>query len=146
MAAHEIVVLDRYVASNLAHQAAKLDGAQQSRLIELITRLEYDVYGLPRADRVILLDLPAETARQLVARKAPRTYTHNAADLQEADLTYQSRVRELYRELAERDAAWRVVPVTAADGTLRQVEAVALDVLSHVPIHGRRADSGAAQQ
>ena len=33
LAAHDVVVLDRYVASNVAHQAARLDGAERERLI-----------------------------------------------------------------------------------------------------------------
>jgi dTMP kinase len=130
---HDIVVLDRYVASNIAHQAAKRDGDDRTRLIDHIARLEFDIYQLPRADRVILLDLPAETARELVARKARRNYTEAEADLQEADVAYQRRVRDLYRELAASDPAWRIVSVTDASGALRQVETIASEVLSHVP-------------
>jgi dTMP kinase len=33
LAAHDIVVLDRYVASNVAHQAARLEGPQREQLI-----------------------------------------------------------------------------------------------------------------
>ncbi len=132
IAEHEFVVLDRYVASNVAHQAAKRDGDNRQRLISLIEQLEYGVYQLPRADRVILLDLPAETARELVSRKSRRDYTDATADLQEADLAYQRSVRELYRELAARDATWRVVPVVDSRSQLRPVETIAAEVLSQV--------------
>jgi dTMP kinase len=125
---HDVVVLDRYVASNIAHQAAKLDGSDRTTLIEQITRLEFELYKLPRPDRVILLDLPAEQARELIARKARRDYTAAEVDLQEADTDYQRRVRDLYRTLAEADPAWRRVPVADAAGELRSVAAVAADV------------------
>jgi thymidylate kinase len=77
---------------------------------------------------VILLDLPAEQARELIARKARRDYTAAEVDLQEADTDYQRRVRDLYRTLAEADPAWRRVPVADAAGELRSVAAVAADV------------------
>ncbi len=129
---HEYVVLDRYVASNIAHQAAKRDGADRDRLIEQITQLEYEVYRLPRADRVILLDVPAETARELVACKSRRDYTNEVADLQEADLSYQQRVRELYRQMAEQDETWRIVAGTRNDGGLRTVDEIAAEVRAGV--------------
>ncbi len=45
-----IVICDRYVPSNLAHQAAKLHGERQDALRGWIAALEYEVYGLPRPD------------------------------------------------------------------------------------------------
>jgi dTMP kinase len=129
---HDFVVLDRYVASNIAHQAAKCAGDERARLANLISHLEFDVYGLPRADRVVLLDLPAEQGRELIARKVRRDYTERAADLQEADLAYQSRVRELYLQLSRNDPAWRVVPVTDRGGSIRTIDDISADVLAHV--------------
>lgn len=126
---HEFVILDRYIASNIAHQAAKREGDERARLVQLIQQLEREVYELPQADRVILLDLPAETARELVARKARRDYTDSVADLQEADTHYQRRVRELYLELSRSEPGWRVVSVTDDAGSLRTVESIAEDVL-----------------
>src|SRR5262245_38670497 len=69
LASNDVVVLDRYVASNLAHQGAKLDGAAQRDLLDRIAHIEHDVFGLPRADLTLLLDLPAPLAQSLIARK-----------------------------------------------------------------------------
>lgn len=128
-AEHEIVVLDRYVASNIAHQAAKRDGEERLALTAQIQRLEFEVYALPRPDRVILLDIPAERARELVARKARRNYTEAVADLQESDTNYQRHVRAMYLELCATDPAWRAVNIVDADGVLRPIPAIATDVL-----------------
>ncbi|MCA9053729.1 MAG: dTMP kinase [Planctomycetaceae bacterium] len=125
---HDVVVLDRYVASNVAHQACKRDGGERDELAARILQLEFDVYGLPRPDRVILLDIPAEISRTLVARKAKRDYTDSEADLQEADGAYQHRVRTLYLELCERDPAWRKISVTDVTGALRSIEEIAREV------------------
>ena len=77
------------------------------------------------------VNLPAETARQLVARKARRDYTDATADLQEADTEYQRRVRQLYLDLCQRDPAWRMVPVVQEQTGVRPIDDIARDVLRH---------------
>ncbi|MBX3440871.1 MAG: thymidylate kinase [Planctomyces sp.] len=143
LARNDIVLLDRYVASNIAHQAAKLAGEQRAELIRQIEQLEHDVYRLPRADRVILLDLPVRVAQELISRKAARAYTDRAADLQEADAAYLESVREVYLGLAAERDGWRVVTV-APQGALRTVEEIAGDVLTAaIGEDGNRSDSPA---
>lgn len=129
LAASEVVVLDRYVASNIAHQAAKRQGAERQVLAEWIRRLEFEVYHLPPADVTILLDLPAQVARTLVSRKHPRDYTSAAADLQEEDLAYQEQVRGMYLALCAADPTWRKVSVVDAAGAVRSIEEIGRDVV-----------------
>ena len=128
---HDVVVLDRYVASNLAHQASKRTGAERAELIAWIEGIEYGVYGLPRPDLVILLELPVAAAQRLIARKAARDYTNLSADLQEADSLHLGQARELYLELAARDLAWQILPCEV-DNRLRTVEEVAADIWTMV--------------
>lgn len=111
LAEHDVVICDRYVPSNLAHQAAKAVGSERAELRRWVEFVEYELFRLPRADRVIWLDIPVEQAQQLIARKSQRSYTDRAADLQEADGEYLQRVREVYRELST-DPTWRCVNVT----------------------------------
>jgi dTMP kinase len=117
------------VASNVAHQAGKRMGDERLRLTEWIERLEFEVYGLPRPDGVLLLDLPASDAQTLIARKSARDYTDKAADLQEADAVYLEGVRQVYRELAASNANWRVISVLR-DSKLRSIDDVAGDMLA----------------
>jgi dTMP kinase len=123
MAAHEVVVLDRYVPSNVAHQAAKLDCPEREELARRILQLEFEIYGLPKADLVLLLEIPVSTAQELIARKARRSYTSRSADLQEADGRYLQRVREMYLDLARADPNWHVIPCTSQQ-SLRSVEEI----------------------
>lgn len=131
IAENDVVVLDRYVASNIAHQCAKLAGAERDELRNWIEHVEFEVHGLPRPDLTILFDLPAPDAQGLIARKQQRAYTQKAADLQEADTGYLSRVREVYRELADGDACWQRVAVMS-DGRVRGIEDIAAEVLGRV--------------
>lgn len=130
----DVVVLDRYVPSNVAHQAAKRHGAERRELADFIQQLEYRIYGLPVADLVILLDLPVAEAQALVARKHQRSYTHMPADIQESDAEYLSHVRSAYLELADTDASWRTISGVGQDG-LRTVDEVAAEIWAAVAPH-----------
>ena len=111
LAENEVVVLDRYISSNIAHQGSKLSGTEQENLIEKIKHIEFEIYGLPYADLTILLDIPAALSQLLIAKKLQRTYTDKKADLQEADSNYLASVREVYLSLAKYSSNWKIVPV-----------------------------------
>jgi dTMP kinase len=127
LATCDVVVLDRYVASNVAHQGAKLAGNDRETLCRSIEHVEYSLYGMPRPNRVILLNLQVSAAQSLVSKKAARKYTNLAADIQEADGTYLERVRQLYLDLAAREANWSTVECEGMQG-LRTVEEISQDV------------------
>lgn len=127
LAEHDIVLCDRYVASNIAHQAAKLDEPQRGELNAWIATLEFDVYALPRPDLTLLLDLPAARAQELIARKSVRSYTDKPADLQEADADYLQRVRQAYLDLQGTDSRWQRIEMEQ-DGRLRSIDEVAEDI------------------
>jgi dTMP kinase len=127
LASHDLVVLDRYVASNAAHQGAKLQGEERRRLLDWLDAVEYGEFGLPRPDVVVLLDTPVALARTLVARKGARGYTTLEADIHEADAAHTTATREVYLELAER-GGWRVVSTARADGEARDVGEIADEI------------------
>jgi dTMP kinase len=127
LAGNDVVILDRYVASNVAHQAARLEGIARTRLIQAIEYLEFELYHLPRPDLVVLLDLSVAKAQRLIANKPARSYTERSADIQEADADYLTRVRDLYLDLARREPNWTVVSCER-QGTLRSIEEIAQEV------------------
>ena len=67
-----IVICDRYVSSNIAHQIAKLPTDKQGKLKEWIEYLEYKVFNLPKPNLILFLDMPPSIATQLVLKKDTR--------------------------------------------------------------------------
>ena len=58
-----IVIIDRYVASNMAHRGGLLEKrADRLKIYKKIEMLEYDINELPRPDKTVLLYLPYEYA------------------------------------------------------------------------------------
>jgi dTMP kinase len=108
LAAHDLVVLDRYVASNLAHQGANAEPERRRELVEWIAGIEFGLYALPEPDLTVLLDLPVARAREQVRLKSPRGYTQLAEDVLEAADVHLEAAADVYRELASAES-WAAV-------------------------------------
>ncbi len=132
MAENDVVVLDRFVGSNLAHQSARLEGAERDRLVTWIETIEYEVFQLPRPDTNLLIDMSSAWSRELVARKAARDYTDRVADLQEADTPYLEKVRQCYRQIAESRPDWQIISGLTDTGELRTIDEVGEQILQVV--------------
>jgi len=116
-ASHAVVVFDRYIASNMAYQAAQVGAGEADTLMRWIARLECDQFALPIPDLNVYLDTPADVARGLILRKRKRSYTDDALDAYEADDALQVRVRERYEVMVVEDllGGWMRVPTVAHD-------------------------------
>lgn len=107
-----MIICDRYVESNLAHQVARAPKNQRDALYEWISDIEYRGFEMPRPTMTFLLNLDVETARSRVREKARRLYTDLSEDAHESDTHYLERTRSQYLELASRDPSrWTVVEV-----------------------------------
>jgi dTMP kinase len=127
----DLVVCDRYVASNLAHQGSQLTGGERERFLAWLGEVEYGEFRLPKPDLVVLLDAHPKLARELVAKKGARSYTSLEADILESDEAHGDASREIYLELARRDD-WHVVDAAREDGSVRDIDEIAAEVWSAV--------------
>ncbi len=131
LAVKDVVVCDRYVPSNLAHQCAKLKAEDGEALCAWLNHLEYGIYSLPVPNLVIQLDLDIDLAKTLIAKKAARSYTTKAADGHEADLAYLNKVRWWYNNLHIKTLyeEWRRINVGDGIGGIKPVEKVTAEIL-----------------
>ncbi len=127
-----IVLADRYIGSNLAHQTARIPGDQRAAFMAWIEHLEYTIYALPREARVIYLRVPPREAHALIAQKSARAYTSAQRDLQESSMRHLEEAAAIYEELARRPNWTSIECMDAATGMLRQPEEIASDVLATV--------------
>jgi len=106
----DVVILDRYVASNAAYSAARLHQGAGGDVVAWVHDLEYGRLGLPTPDWQVLLDVPAELAAERAEHRA-NTEADRTKDAYERDDGLQRRTGEVYSELAARGwgGRWRVV-------------------------------------
>lgn len=117
-AERDVVILDRYVASNAAYSAARLGQDAHGDMVDWVGDLEYGRLGLPRPDRQILLDVSVDLAAERAKRRADEE-VDRARDVYERDAGLQQRTAEVYAGLAARGwfGAWTVIGADArADG------------------------------
>lgn len=124
--AHDVLILDRYVASNLAHQSAKLRRDDRASFIRWLDRLEHEVFHMPRADITILLDIPVEIASRMQHTKGLRSYTREATDLHERDLGYLQECTVVYRSLAQTNfgSKWILIDCVDTNGQVQEPEQI----------------------
>lgn len=115
-----LVIADRYVGSNLAHQTARVPAALREEFLMWLKKLEYEIYDLPREDAVIYLRVPAMQAQKMVGQKAARNYTDKRHDILEADLRHLEEAAAMYDHLAKNEPNWLTVECyDAAAGAVR---------------------------
>ena len=98
-AAYDVVILDRYVASNAAYSAARLHQQANGDVVEWVRTLEYERLHMPAPDWQVLLDVPAELAQQR-ARHREDNDAERRRDSYERDDDLQRRTGEVYAGLA----------------------------------------------
>lgn len=128
IAGHDLVICDRYVASNMAYQGARMPAADRPAFLDWLARTEFDTFAMPKPALTLLLATDTATADALVARKAQRSYTDATRDLHEAAGDLMTRVAAAYVDLATADPrTWRPVQALDASGALRTPQAIADD-------------------
>jgi dTMP kinase len=100
-AGHDVVILDRYVASNAAYCAARLHQDAAGDMVSWVGELEYGRLGLPEPDHQILLGVPVELAAERARRRADEE-ADRARDAYERDAGLQQRTASVYAGLAQR--------------------------------------------
>lgn len=121
VASRDVVLVDRYLASNAAYGAARRDEDTEGGFVEWVRRLEVERFDLPVPDHQVLLTVPTAVAAQRAAHRE-RLDPERARDAYESDAALQDRTARVYAQLAA--ACW-LSPWTVVDGA-RDVDAEAL--------------------
>jgi len=115
--AGDIVLLDRYVYSNVAYQCAKITNKNEKQVLrDWILKLEFEYHKLPKPDINIFLDAPLSFTRQKLENNRQgdeRKYLQGKKDIHEVDFEFQEVVRETYLSLLDVDG---FVKIDCSDG------------------------------
>lgn len=152
----DLVIMDRYVASNLAYQGARVVNDDRtkfddrSEFVDRLLKLEYDLYGLPRPDLTLFLDMSVAFSERLISERGARAYTaiddtlryideqegirHGRYDIHEENTEYLYAVHEMYYQLVRSNDMYphEVINCQNKDGRLRSREDIAREVWSAV--------------
>lgn len=112
-----IVVLDRYVSANQIHQGGKIhDVKKQKEFLGWLDRMEHGVFGLPRPDRIVYLDVPVEVSQRLLGleeQKRKKVYLKKGQkDQAESNPKHLAESRENALRLVKKLNAWTKIDCT----------------------------------
>lgn len=87
-----VIILDRYVTSNMIHQAAKIDDLQKKEeYLNWIYDFEYNIMGLPKPDYVIFLNMRFDLAQSLMEKRNNKITDQAEKDIHERNSEYMKK-------------------------------------------------------
>jgi dTMP kinase len=123
---YDIVVMDRYVFSNVAYQAAKTKTSEEKEDMNQIFDFEFGFLQLPYPDITIFFDVPIiEIERRLNLGRTgtDRDYLNGKQDIHEKDIDYQDKVRDIYLSMKDEEIKnFFVIKAYNEQGILTPVE------------------------
>lgn len=126
-----IILADRYVSSNLIHQASKInDTDEKEKFLMWLDDLEYGIYNLPRPDVTIFLDMPPEYGAELMSGRLNKSNGDDKKDIHESDFSYLEKSYENAMFVAKK-FNWKRISCIK-DGQIRSVDEIHEDIYSIV--------------
>ncbi len=128
MESGKVVILDRYVYSNVSYQCGKVENdVERKELAKWILDLEYNHFAIPKPTVSFFLDVPFNfTKRKLEEQRDgdDRDYLQGKKDIHESSLDLQQRVREVYLSAAESDENLHIINCSSESGAMESPERI----------------------
>ncbi len=133
-----LVIVDRYVYSNIAFQCAKLtDKKERDQLRDWILELEYGYNNLPSPEKNLYLNVPFDfTKEQLKGDRDgdDRAYLKGERDIHEESLDFQEQVRQVYMSLQDHVDDLELINCMDNNKQILSPEAISDLIVKHIVI------------
>ena len=120
------IVCDRYVTSNIVHQAMKIKGDKRA-FIDWLQDFEYTKLGLPVPDAVLFLDMPPKYAQMLMADRKNKITGEAQKDIHEKNQAYLKAAYENALSVASH-LGWKHI-CCVKDERIKQIEEIHSEIL-----------------
>lgn len=137
----KVILLDRYVGSNIIHQGSKklkevenLSIKEQedvlSKFITWLADLEYNALGIPKPDITFFLNVPIDYTIKLREKRANKFTGGERQDIHEADTNY---LKTAYKAgmITSKLLDWKVIPCIEND-QMRSIEDIHNDIVNYI--------------
>lgn len=126
-----IIVTDRYTTSNMVHQASKIESIdKKNEYLDWLEELEYSKMGIPRPDLIIFLNMPTETAAELMAQRKNKITGEDIKDIHEKDISYLKKSYENACNIAKK-YNWLEIKCVE-NGRLKTIDEIGKEIFSVV--------------
>lgn len=136
---NKVILLDRYVGSNIIHQGSKKLKEVQDLSIEKqeevlvsfinwLAELEYNALGIPKPDITLFLNAPIDYTIKLREKRANKITGDEKQDIHEVDTDYLKTAHKA-GIMAAKLLNWKVIPCVEED-EMRSIESIHNDILN----------------
>ena len=127
-----IILADRYTSSNMIHQAGKiLDKGERKKFIEWLFDLEFNMYKIPKPDKVFFLNMPPKTTFKLMENRENKFSHESKKDIHESDQEYLIQSYYAAVELAK-EYDWEEINCVDNDGKIRTIDDIHEEIFNIV--------------
>lgn len=127
----DVILFDRYVTSNMVHQAVKIsDENERNEYLDWLYDLEYKYNQIPEPDCVIFLNMPPDMSQKLIANRANKITGESQKDIHESNVEYLFKCYENALDIADK-YEWNKITCVEND-RLRTIDEIHEDVYSIV--------------
>lgn len=128
------IVLDRYVPSNMLHLGARfVDVDERGEFFNWVAHVEHEIFGLPRPDLTVYLDVPADDTHKLL--EYVEEIGGSVTDPVDHEGVHQAKVADCARHLSTTYTPWVNVTCVTDSGALRTREDLHEEVYQAVKQH-----------
>ena len=131
---YDFIISNRYVSANMIHQAGKIqDKQEREEFLDWLEELEYGIFGIPRPDKTIFLNVSPEMSQKLVLMKEEREYLKDwkKMDLHEEDKDHLINAHASAMDVVDRYSDWVKIDCEK-DSEMRTIEEINKDILSEI--------------
>lgn len=126
----KIIIMDRYVQSNMLHQACKIGNLEErDKFLNWLENTEYGLFELPRPNVVVFLDMPPEANEKLMKGRVFKT--GNSKDIHEQDITHLEKAYNAGKYVAQK-YGWIVISCTDSDGNIKTIDAIHEEIYARI--------------
>lgn len=129
---YDYVISNRYVSASMIHQAGKIsDPEKRAEFIAWLEDLEYNIFGIPKPDLTIFLNVSPEMSQKLVLQKQDRSYIKwdKKMDIHEADKNHLIQAHASAMDIVQTHPDWLRIDCES-QGNMRDIDVIAADILA----------------
>lgn len=131
---YDYIISNRYVSANMIHQTGKIENdAEAKEFLDWLYDLEYNIFWIPKPDKVIFLNVTPEVSQKLVLKKAQREYLKDGKkmDLHEEDINHLQNAWEKAMKVVEMYDDWVKIDCIE-NGEILPIDAITQKILAEI--------------
>ena len=126
-----LILADRYTTANIVHQAGKIkDKEERKKFLTWLWDLEFNLYKIPKPDKVFFLNMPIEFVEELIKNRKNKFNNNQVKDIHERD---EGHLRDSHQSACEvaKEYNWNEIKCVI-NGKLRTREDIGEEIFKAV--------------